>query len=639
MCLPVLAPPCLRVLRKSPVGDPLPDSNLHVRRRLHLTTTQTADAQLGDAQTVAPGATVTISGDIDDLDANAWTTWTLTTTGGAKATFESGGGTTLVCQEVARAGTCDADPDGNAIDVKVKIASDSGAGAVVVRAGLLTAAQTTDAVVLTVDPGLVPANISLTPSVKAHSASSTTALPAMNVKVTNSAGKGVATTVSLTTSLGQFTANCTTGNGTLACTVATVATPDTTATDGMPGTAPTLSPVSSRPGVATVTATVVGYPSVTTTATVTFFGPAKNITVAPEQGSIQIGGKTFVVVTVTDAADSPVAGANFGAGGGAVTTAGPTAAAQTLTTSTGMPKEVGVADGDFADKGEIPHCDNTTPTTPGGVDTPGNYLAGGTNGDGKCVIEVSSAAGPPATTRGPHTVKVVLDATTSATATINVGGPPASIEHDAPARVDPLTEHKVTVTVTDDDGVAVGAQAIEVIAIEGQLRGTITASAPATTTDGKASFSFLAPSGSGNLSFLVRAGTLPGRIQHLIEVAVGPDPEEAPDAPPATWSQPLATGTHNLVWNGDDGADPSAGASEGVTAIWRWNGSSWDGYFPLAADVPGGNTLESLTNGAAYWVVVEQPVRIRPHPWPRSRGRGRSRASPKRTASQGATRA
>ena len=73
----------------------------------------------------------------------------------------------------------------------------------------------------------------------------------------------------------------------------------------------------------------------------------------------------------------------------------------------------------------------------------------------------------------------------------------------------------------------------------------------------------------------------------------------------ATWNQPLASGTHNLVWNGADGADPSDGAGSGVTAIWQWNGSSWDGYFPSAADVPGGNTLTSLTNGAAYWVIVE----------------------------------
>ena len=531
-----------------------------------LSTTQTADAQLGDNQTVAPGATVTLPGaSIDGIGSGVWTTWTISTTGAADASFESGGGTTLVCQDVARAGTCDADAADGVISVKVKIASDSGAGAVVVRAGVLTAAQTSDAVVLTVDPGLVPAKITLTPSKKAHSASVTTAdeLPAMNVKVTNSAGKGVAVNLSLTTTLGLFSAGCTT-NGTLACAAGpTRATPDDGTTDGTLATVPSLSPAASRPGVATVTATVVGYPSVTVTATVTFFGPAKNIEVAPQQGSIQTGGKTFIVVTVTDAADSPVSSAQFGQTATPVTPKGPSTAAKVLGTNPNVDYD---ANGNRrVDKGDIPACGDdvdsadpdatpSTNLTSDGTDA-GDDITAGTNDDGKCVIQVT-ADGPPApAARGPHTVQVVLNATTSATATINVGGPPASIAHDAPARVDALSEHKVTVTVTDDEGVAVGAQAIEVIAIEGQLRGTITASAPATTTDGKASFSFLAPSGSGNLSFLVRAGTLPGRIQHLIEVAVGPEPEEPPEAPSATWNNELVSGQNVVVWNGADGAD------------------------------------------------------------------------------------
>ena len=88
-------------------------------------------------------------------------------------------------------------------------------------------------------------------------------------------------------------------------------------------------------------------------------------------------------------------------------------------------------------------------------------------------------------------------------------------------------------------------------------------------------------------------------------IAIGAEPDEAPDAPPATWNDELVSGAQNVVWNGDDGADVADGAAEGVTAIWQWNGTGWDGYFPAAADVPGGNTLSTLSNGAAYWVIAD----------------------------------
>ena len=88
-------------------------------------------------------------------------------------------------------------------------------------------------------------------------------------------------------------------------------------------------------------------------------------------------------------------------------------------------------------------------------------------------------------------------------------------------------------------------------------------------------------------------------------VNIGAAPEEAPDAPPATWNDALVSGVQNVVWNGDDDADVADGTAEGVTAIWQWNGTGWDGYFPAAADVPGGNTLSTLSNGAAYWVIAD----------------------------------
>ena len=437
----------------------------------------------------------------------------------------------------------------------------------------------------------------------------------MVVKVTNSVGKGVAVPVTLTTTLGLFTTasnGCATGGGTLACTTAaTQATPDAAATDGMLATAPTLSPVASRPGVAKVTATVAGYPSVTDTATVTFFGPAKNIEAAPQQGSIQIGGATYIVVTVTDAAGSPVSGIVFGAADRSVTAKAPEVIAKAVGAN---PNRDYDANGNReVDKGDIQACgddvDSTDPDvastnlTSDGTDD-GEDIPNGTNEDGQCAILVTADGPPAAASRGAHTVTTVLDATTSATATVNVGGPPSTITSDAPESVEPLSETSINLTVFDDEGIAVGETALDIDLISPQ--GLITAN-PTTTKDGKATFSFIAAL-DGEVVFRVAAGT-PGvdQITDSITVIVGAPPEEVPDAPPATWNQELVSGPNTVVWNGEDGADASEGAAEGVSAIWQYNSGTgtWDGYFPDAADVPGGNTLTSLENNQAYTVIVD----------------------------------
>ena len=173
---------------------------------------------------------------------------------------------------------------------------------------------------------------------------------------------------------------------------------------------------------------------------------------------------------------------------------------------------------------------------------------------------------------------------------------------DAPERVDPLSRTAITITVMDDEGVLVGAVPIKVDKIEGD---GVVDEVVEITSDGQASFTFLAPPGIGKAAFLVQAGNeARGRqIRQTISVLVGP--EQYLEAQPTAWGEPLAPGTWNLVWNGEDGAGPSAGCGEDVVAIWRWNGSGWDGYSPTAAGVPGGNTLNSLTSGAAYWVIVE----------------------------------
>ena len=408
---------------------------------------------------------------------------------------------------------------------------------------------------------------------------------------------------------------CAAATGSQVCEVASASTDHDNdgATDNVEGYASVTITATGRPGAVTVTASVGGQES---SVDITVYGPAVAIAAEAEQSSIEVGsGSTFIVVTATDAGGNPVSGQNYDvkAQGGVV---GPSEESVVVSTSDEVNKYAGEPDSGDLDgtKGELPSCGTHTgaeddaATNDVDESRPGSM---GTNDAGKCVIQVTAPgnANPAlATSRGAHTITIagpLPDGSSDVTVEISVGGPPSEIQHDALERVDALTEHTVNLTVLDDEGVKVGSQALEVIAIGGALAGTITTEVQANSTDGAGSFAFLAPPGTGTISFLVRAGTLPNRTQQLIEVAVGPAPVEAPEAPPATWNAELVSGTHNLVWNGEDGADPSAGAADGVTAIWQWNGSSWDGYFPAAADVPGGNTLDSLSNGEAYWVIVE----------------------------------
>ena len=390
-------------------------------------------------------------------------------------------------------------------------------------------------------------------------------------------------------------------------------------TPAVPGGAIATITATGRPGAVTVTASVGGKES---TADITVFGAPVAITAEAEQSSIEVGtGSTFIIVTATDAGGNPVSGREYGvkAPGGI---AGPSEESVPVSVSAAVNKHTG--EGDNADTGaidpktgELPSCDAKAAVPADDAATPpvaAEAASTGTDAAGKCVIQVTApanAANPALTTsRGTHTITIagpLPDGSSDVTVEISVGGPPASIEHDTPARVDALTEHTVNLTVLDNEGVKVGKQTLQVIAIGGALAGTITADPPASTTDGVGSFSFLAPPGTGTISFLVRAGDLPNRTQQLIEVAVGPAPVEVPDAPPATWNNELVSGQNYAVWNGDDGADPSEGAAEGVSAIWSYNSGSgsWDGYFPDAADVPGGNTLTSLSNGQAYVVIVD----------------------------------
>ena len=596
-----------------------------------LSTTQTAEAQttiaLGatSGTDVSPGTTVVItatSSEIATLASGDYVSWTITTTGGAEATFAASGGGTLTCQDAQPAASaCDSNGTAAEMSIAVKIADDSGAGAVLVRGSRFGGAAT-DAgqVVLTVNPGLTPTSITLRAASSAISATDTNNnTTALTVTVTNSLGRGVVVPVDLVTTFGQFSScegSAVTSQACAATTTASTTSPPA-ATDGQPTSAPVLQSLGS-PGVATVTATIRGT-SMSATTTVTFYGTATGIEIASDQDALQIGDSTFIVVTITDAAGSPVARHTLL--DTAVQVTGPAVPSVALAKAINVPKEVGTADGIVNGAiGELPYCqtgtsvyDTTTTTNYLNPTPPGGDFNGGTNAQGKCVIQVTASGNDTPTnpaddaTRGVHTVKVTLSATASDSVEISVGGAPSEITSDAPARIDPSDEITVNVTVLDDEGDRVGQVSIEVDQTAGD--GKIITEIAAMTASGRAKFTYLAPSTPGTAEFLVRTrdgrGVVTAKLP--IIVTIGAEPEEAPEAPPATWNNDLVSGQNLVVWNGADGADPSEGAADGVSAIWSYNtgSGSWDGYFPDAADVPGGNTLTSLSNGQAYVVIVD----------------------------------
>ena len=124
--------------------------------------------------------------------------------------------------------------------------------------------------------------------------------------------------------------------------------------------------------------------------------------------------------------------------------------------------------------------------------------------EGLAIVEIRAGplrASAEVTVRDPSNISIVLS--------------------DAPERVDPLSDTTITIIVMDDEGVLVGAVPISVDKIEGD--GLVDGPGEM-TSDGQASFTFLAPSSIGKAAFLVRAGDrAKGRqIQETITVFIGP---------------------------------------------------------------------------------------------------------------------
>ena len=244
-----------------------------------------------------------------------------------------------------------------------------------------------------------------------------------------------------------------------------------------------------EPGVARLTFRAAGF---TVTRDVTFYGEARSIAAAAEQGAVSVGGSVFVVVTVTDAAGNGISGRTPALGSGADAVRGPRSGAVAVTAVRNAPKDIAGSAGD------IPAC------------------SAGTDASGRCVMRVT-APDPPGTAndaaRGTHTVTVVgadpiPAAGRKAAVTVTVVGPADRIAVDAPGRMQPGAVADIALTVTDDRGVRVGAQSVLVTRTAGG--GSLVGAGPAVTRDGRHAFSYRADRAEGVADFLAEVRALDG---------------------------------------------------------------------------------------------------------------------------------
>ena len=304
------------------------------------------------------------------------------------------------------------------------------------------------------------------------------------------------------------------------------------------------------PGPAKLTVESGGF---TVTKDITFYGDAKTITAEAEQGSIEVGGSVFIVVTVTDGAGNGISGRSPNIGSGTDAIKGPTTNAIKVTAVDNVPKDqpAGTAN-------DIPAC------------------ASNTNAKGKCVIQVT-APNPTGTAndaaRGNHVVTVVgaapiKEADRKVQVTITVAGAVNAVDTNAPDRVDPGSTTEITATVVDDEGVRAGAQSVTVTKISGD--GVLRDGGPVLTKDGQHKFSYRAASNAGTAEFdvEVRAPTSTGaatdsgkvlaRTSFTIRVGEEAPPEpETPPAPerPTLTPPPHPTGFTNSIFSGGSLSD------------------------------------------------------------------------------------
>ena len=486
------------------------------------------------AATAAPGDTVQIA--VDGALAQLSITGTADGVGGS---FVANGGQSINCSDNS---SCDKRRDtatppahvDDEITVDLKIDADSGEGYILVSVqGIGTATSTAQVTkVINVSKGTLVGSLELkhdTPGDKTIADDGTANLTATVKNASTPSGLLTGQAVTIITTHGTVgcaaTAGTASAGSTQTCTV-------TTDADGIVDVLLTGGGVE---GIATVTATL---GTRTSSVDVTLFGDAKNLTAEPQQGSVEIGGSVFIVLTVTDAAGNPVSGQVIeplsskevvGPGDDAV----PVVTSQDATdgdTSDGTGYNVDYIASKSADS--LPACgDDKDPVTDSGATPPTteDFAANGTNAAGKCVVHVTApeAEGTQkAATRGEHTLNFQISASIKASAVIEVAGKPASITTDAPEYVDPASVTTITVSVWDDEDVLVGITEVTVRKVGGD--GLIEDQGEGNsemTSNGQSKFTFIAPSTTGSSEILISAGDVNHRVTvNIGEAMVEPDP-------------------------------------------------------------------------------------------------------------------
>ncbi|MYH49824.1 MAG: hypothetical protein F4151_09940 [Gammaproteobacteria bacterium] len=512
-------------------------------------TVEAADITLAEnagSATAAPGDKVQIAVN------GALAQVSITGTGdGVGGSFAANDGQSINCSDNA---SCDENDTAGEIQVDLNVDGDSGEGYILLSVvGVGGATNTTQVTkVINVSKANLVGSLTITASPKTISAATGESTLRINVK--NAAGTPAGLdgqSVSLVTSLGSI--ECVSGTETQACSVTTAASSGVpNVDDGTAGWATATLNGKGVEGVATITARL---GTLTATTEVTLFGSAKNLTAEPDQGSIEIGGSVYVVLTVTDGAGNPVAGQMIApltskevVGPGdkpvLVVTEKNTAASTDGNSPVGRGYSMDKPAAGSAKA--IPACgdDNTDvdadtagqqelfgPNTGGTADNIDPADAGnvgeGTNANGQCVVHVTAPSEDDGAdddaTRGEHTLNFQISSSVKASAVIEVAGKPASITTDAPAQVDAASVTTITVSVWDDEEVLVGITAVKVRKVDGGgLIEDEGVDGTEMTSNGQSKFTFIAPSGHGSSEILITAGDANTRIT----LQIGEAPEE-----------------------------------------------------------------------------------------------------------------
>ena len=459
-------------------------------------------------------------------------------TGSASASFThsdaADDGQSILCRQggegVSR--LCDADTrvgGGGGITVALKIDDDSGKGVIFVKQTDVDGMATVTIDTIDITVAQVATKLTVTPSPKSINSgqgSAEAGTTVLTLRLTDADGKGIAgESLTVIASHGALSIATRptkwddldieagegvgfTGGGTQVGSVATSADADGITNKDGAGYAAVVLTGGGVPGVATVTVRVTSG-TLTGSGDIVMFGPVKEITAEAEQSAIAVGESTFIVVTATDSAGNPVtdATASVKAQGGIVA---PTKAGIPVGKARDVNKDGGTKG--TVQKGDIPACGTVPLVDNAEAPAVNTFEAAGTNADGMCVLQITATdetgtdddAG-----RGEHTITIVasgdgadVKGIDEVELVIQVGGAPATISSDAPGRIDPSTELTVNISVVDDEGIAVGSVPIQVIKTAGD--GAIITAAAASTSDGVAKFTYLAPSTPGVVEFLVR---------------------------------------------------------------------------------------------------------------------------------------